>query len=820
MRKISFFVFLALFALVQVVSAQGGSPLSSTKATAAVTIDGSDADAVWAVATWNNISVVFKNEAIGFTGPDDFTGRFKVADDANKVYFLFDITDDVITQDPTKHWAGDKVEIYFGLPGYDPAAGANGTSSRQIAIKAQVDPTIASEGGSNNWPGSNDITTDGVEYSYKETAVGYILEVSIDKAIALEDVPSKMPIAFDICVADNDEIGAPGIRYRKSWFNNGEINELWASMEGAGQLILQGGSTVPVLKSVATTTAPAIDGDATDAVWTGADWNDIATIFKGEAAGFTSAADFTGKFKVLDDGSKVYFLFDITDDVITQDPNAHWVGDKVEIYFGLPGYDPSAGANGTSARQFAIKAQIDPTIPSEGGSNNWTGSNDITTDGVEYSFKETATGYIMEVSIDKMIALEDAPSNTILAFDVCVADNDETGAGKRYRKSWFNDGAINELWSTMQGAGKIKLSGVKPIVNPNRFEAELATVSGTTAVIHATSPVAGASSGGVVGNGNDGMITTGDRVSFTVNVKTAGEYNISFGYVAKWYTSSVRNYSLDVNGVFLSDNDFPIPGAAADTYFNTPVVKVMLNAGTNKIDYYLKDGGKGWLFLDYVDVNEAYPTVYEAEDATLSGTSAVAQKPSPVAGASNGGVVGKGNDGMITDGDKVSFTVNVKSAGDYTINFGYAAKWYANSPRSYSIDVNGTFVSDNDYSIPGAVSDTYFKTPAIKVSLKAGSNTIDYYLKNGGKGWMFLDNMEVVSSTFAGNLHNTSAQSAYITHNILRFIGFDNAVNAEVYSILGLKVLIGRNINEMNVSSLKNGIYIVRVGNQSFKVIK
>ena len=820
MRKISFFVFLALFAMVQVVSAQGGSPLSSTNATAAVTIDGSDADAAWAAATWNDISVVFKNEGVGFTGVDDFTGKFKVADDANKVYFIFDITDDIITQDPDRHWAGDKVEIYFGLPGYDPAAGANGTSSRQIAIKAQVDPTIATESGSGNWPGSNDITTDGVEYSYIETAAGYMLEVSIDKVIVLEEVPGKTPIAFDISVADNDEIGATAIRYRKSWFNDGEINELWSTMEGAGQLILQGGSTALILKSEATIIAPAIDGDLTDAVWTGADWNDIATIFKGEDAGFTGADDFAGKFKVLDDGAKVYFAFDITDDIVTQDPGSHWAGDKVEIYFGLSGYDPSAGANGTSARQFAIKAQVDPTIATESGSGNWPGSNDITTDGVEYSYKETSTGYIMEVSIDKMIALEDAPSNTSLAFDVSVADNDETGVAKRYRKSWFNDGAINELWSTMEGAGKIKLSGVKPTVNPNRFEAELATVSGTTAVIRATSPVAGASSGGVVGNGNDGMITAGDRVSFTVNVKTAGEYNISFGYVAKWYTGSVRNYSLDVNGVFISDNDYSIPGGTADTYFNTPVVKVMLNAGTNKIDYYLKDGGKGWMFLDYIDVKEAYPTVYEAEDATLSGTSAVAQNPSPVAGASNGGVVGAGNDGMITDGDKVSFTVNVKAAGDYNISFGYAAKWYAGSGRSYSIDVNRTFVSDNDYSIPGGVSDAYFKTPAIKVTLSEGSNTIDYYLKNGGKGWMFLDNMEVVLYTSAENLNNTYAQSAYIAHDILRFKGFDDAVNAEVYSILGQKVLHGRNINEMNVSSLKNGIYIVRVGNQSFKVIK
>ncbi len=71
-------------------------------------------------------------------------------------------------------------------------------------------------------------------------------------------------------------------------------------------------------------------------------------------------------------------------------------------------------------------------------------------------------------------------------------------------------------------------------------------------------------------------------------------------------------------------------------------------------------------------------------------------------------------------------------------------------------------------------------------------------------------------------IKSESSQSAYIANDILRFKGYDSAVDAEVYSILGQKVLIAKNINELNVSSLIHGVYLVRVnsGSQAFRVVK
>jgi len=74
--------------------------------------------------------------------------------------------------------------------------------------------------------------------------------------------------------------------------------------------------------------------------------------------------------------------------------------------------------------------------------------------------------------------------------------------------------------------------------------------------------------------------------------------------------------------------------------------------------------------------------------------------------------------------------------------------------------------------------------------------------------------------TSARTVSNESAQSVYVDGNkTLRFKGFDQTVDVEVYSILGQKVLVAKNINQVNVSSL-HGIYLVRVNNgrQAFKV--
>lgn len=247
---------MAMVAMSQFAFAAKPSPLTTTVLTgAAPVMDGQDSDAAWATATAQPINLIFKGEESGFgaDGFGDLDATFKVLESGSKLYFLFKVSDDNITQDPDGHWLGDKVEIYFGLPGYDKTKGAGAANARQFAIKAQDDVTVIGENGSNNYaPASDKLETNGVERGYSEydDFTGYTMEISIDRAIALESVPAGT-IAFDVCVADNDELaGESGVRYRKSWYNQGEVNELWGSMDGAGSLNLNLATQTTSLNSV------------------------------------------------------------------------------------------------------------------------------------------------------------------------------------------------------------------------------------------------------------------------------------------------------------------------------------------------------------------------------------------------------------------------------------------------------------------------------------------------------------------------------------------------------------------------------------------
>ena len=69
-------------------------------------------------------------------------------------------------------------------------------------------------------------------------------------------------------------------------------------------------------------TLPVIDGSSSDPAWSTASWSYMNTNWLGAHKAPTDASDFSGKFKFLWAGSKLYFLAEITDDVLMKSPNA------------------------------------------------------------------------------------------------------------------------------------------------------------------------------------------------------------------------------------------------------------------------------------------------------------------------------------------------------------------------------------------------------------------------------------------------------------------------------------------------------------------
>ncbi len=101
--------------------------------------------------------------------------------------------------------------------------------------------------------------------------------------------------------------------------------------------------------------------------------------------------------------------------------------------------------------------------------------------------------------------------------------------------------------------------------------------------------------------------------------------------------------------------------------------------------------------------------------------------------------------------------------------------------------------------------------------------------------WNGTDDNVYCLNYFAGYLHfsdeewvplgtndilKAAPKSAFIYDNILKFKGYDSPVNVDIYSVVGQKVKSAKNVNTLSVADLTNGVYVIKVGNDVFKVLK
>jgi len=82
-----------------------------------VVVDGSDADECWAKAKWYAIDKVWLPHTYSVMEEGDFAGKYKVAYDADYLYILVEVVDDVLSDDhanPTdNYWNDDCVELFI-----------------------------------------------------------------------------------------------------------------------------------------------------------------------------------------------------------------------------------------------------------------------------------------------------------------------------------------------------------------------------------------------------------------------------------------------------------------------------------------------------------------------------------------------------------------------------------------------------------------------------------------------------------------------------------------------------------------------------------
>jgi len=243
-----------------------------------------------------------------------------------------------------------------------------------------------------------------------------------------------------------------------------------------------------------------------------------------------------------------------------------------------------------------------------------------------------------------------------------------------------------------------------------------------------------------------GWNANNQSVDITVSAPITGYYTLTLRYSA---AAGAASRYLRVNGTG-AVNNLSFPGGSSWSDYKTITTTVNLNLGNNTISliYDSTKGSANYLNLDNLISKKSY----EAELGTLN---------SLTTEATNAGYTGTGYiAGWNSNNQWVDFSVNVPTAGTYTLTFSYAAGAGAASRYLY---INGVAIINN-LTFPGGSSWNDYKTVTTNVSLNAGANTISlrFDSSKGSTNYLNLDNLAIGKAYEAelGTLHSISTESS------------------------------------------------------------
>ena len=229
-------------------------------------LDGNANEAFWGNATRYDIVRPFDSEEIGFENPADLTSYWKAAYTDSGLFILVNTTaDDVHKSDNVygQMWEQDRTEIYFDMNS-DNLQDGNGVGSGaalghyQFGFDAETDiiPQY-------NFPNSNYAVVLNPDNSYSQEVFIAWKDLKDQYGVSYT-FDSGLPIGFDVCIIDNDDIFNGNPRYRKIWVNNGlgsSLVEDWSSMDDAGVLELNPDNS-DILVPVTTINVSSVNGES------------------------------------------------------------------------------------------------------------------------------------------------------------------------------------------------------------------------------------------------------------------------------------------------------------------------------------------------------------------------------------------------------------------------------------------------------------------------------------------------------------------------------------------------------------------------------
>jgi hypothetical protein len=311
-----------------------------------------------------------------------------------------------------------------------------------------------------------------------------------------------------------------------------------------------------------------------------------------------------------------------------------------------------------------------------------------------------------------------------------------------------------------------------------------------------------------------------------VKVQDAGTYTLATKYSTTG--GSVTTIDLYVNGTKVATPTFTATSSYSTWAVNNQTIT--LNSGTNTIEFRANAAGVRTIYFDNIVVTSNSSTSLTIEENTNGFCSIDGSVLS-----SNSGYTGTGYaDTNSATGAGVSWSVNIPSAGTYTLKWRYASA----SDRPANLKVDGTVVASNVAFASTGSWTTWVTTGTTSVSLAAGTRVIRLEATTSA-GLGNIDNMTItgvsptavacsgVKSATTDNVPIMEESSMSLWPNplidgalqIKAGINETSDVNITVYNVTG-EVVFKKNYGiaeaglfeqTLDLSNLSKGTYIVRL---------
>jgi len=184
-------------------------------------IDG-EVDDIWSMASVHKMETTINGDPP--TGSVDFSGQFRVLYDAENLYALVDVNDDILMNDSPNNWRDDSVELYIDGDNSKGPAPLSG-----LARQHTFGWTTAEMQGTNNNPA-------GVAHGQVDTPTGWRVEIKLPwQSLISSDAPAGQLIGID-CFYNDDDDGGDTRESQVAWRST--VGDDWRTPASWGTAVL------------------------------------------------------------------------------------------------------------------------------------------------------------------------------------------------------------------------------------------------------------------------------------------------------------------------------------------------------------------------------------------------------------------------------------------------------------------------------------------------------------------------------------------------------------------------------------------------------